>query len=456
MEEKRERFGAGAYKSWFLPAPADGVQPTVGDVMPYYEDGVFYIYYLKDGGDSFNHSIFLAITRDFASYEERRGPILEAGREGRDFWMGTGSVVRIGSRYILFYTGHNSSPAYECDEVILVAEGDSPTSAFRKLEGWMIKPPAFLNQRLDFRDPQAVYDPVADTVTLTVTASHEHTAKVLKFTVSGDLQRVVCDGFIFVNDKTKCPDFWNLECTDTFRMGNTYYLTYSAQNDTLWYAMSDAPYGPYGDPVRLDGKLFYSARHVENGSGVWMVGWARRSADAWGGNLAAQELRRREDGTLYLAPVDAVRDRFRVRRELASEGDAVTLRGGRTPVRAPAFACLGSFMLTGRFRFEGGGPFGLEFDPGKGEGRRVLIDPRAGKLRLVSPRGGSPIAESPAELKAGEEYGFTYLQEGDLGFFYIDGVAALTVRVPGTSGTPIRLFVRDNAVEFSELREFTE
>ena len=39
--------GAYEYTSFFLPE-ADGVsQPYVGDTMPYYEDGTYYIYYLK-------------------------------------------------------------------------------------------------------------------------------------------------------------------------------------------------------------------------------------------------------------------------------------------------------------------------------------------------------------------------------------------------------------------------
>ena len=35
----------------------------------YYEDGIYYIYYLKDGGDSYNHSIYLATTEDFVTYK---------------------------------------------------------------------------------------------------------------------------------------------------------------------------------------------------------------------------------------------------------------------------------------------------------------------------------------------------------------------------------------------------
>ena len=130
-------------------------------------------------------------------------------------------------------------------------------------------------------------------ISLTITASQNNTARIVKYSVSADLQNVTYDGIIFTNPVGK---FWNLECTDTFRMGDKWYVTYSAQDDTLWYASSENRYGPYGEPKRLEGKLFYAAKHVEDENNSYMVGWARRSESAsstqdvaaWAGNLAFQ------------------------------------------------------------------------------------------------------------------------------------------------------------------------
>ena len=88
------------YKLFFLPGMDGTSQPYVGDTMPYYEDGVYYIYYLKDAGDSYNHSIYLATTTDFVHYEEQDTPVLEASRSGgQDSWIGTGSVVKVDGKY---------------------------------------------------------------------------------------------------------------------------------------------------------------------------------------------------------------------------------------------------------------------------------------------------------------------------------------------------------------------
>ena len=105
---------AYGYRAFFLPA-VDGIkQPYVGDTMPYYEDGTYYIYYLKEGGDSYNHSIYLATTKDFVTYTEYDDPIVESSRSGgQDGWAGTGSVVKVKDEYLFFYTGHASAETYE-------------------------------------------------------------------------------------------------------------------------------------------------------------------------------------------------------------------------------------------------------------------------------------------------------------------------------------------------------
>ena len=43
-----------------------------------------------------------------------------------------------------------------------------------------------------------------------------------------------------------------------------------------------------------------------------------------------------------------------------------------------------------------------------------------------------------------------------MGVFYIDGEAALTVRIYGASGKPIKLFAENNTVTFTSLRQYTK
>ena len=448
------------YRAYFRPALDGGEQPYVGDTMPFYEDGVYYIYYLKDKGDSRNHSLYLATTTDFVRYIEYDEAILESTPGAQDDWIGTGSVVKVGEKYYLFYTGHTDGPM-EFKEKILVAEGDSPL-AFTKLPDWELIPPEDLGQKRDFRDPQAYYDPESGNITLTVTAAQDGVARILKFTLSADLKASTYDGIIF-SDPTE--SFWNLECSDTFRLGDTWYLTYSGQDDTLWFTSSDTPYGPYGEAKRLDGKLFYAAKHVEDGENSYMVGWARRSevmfstmgVTDWAGNLAVQKIIQKENGDLALAPVDSVAEGFTARRLLAVKKPEVLVKAKDSYVYMDTFTCYESFLIQGEFCYEKEGIFGLsfDFDGDPGLNKFIAVDPAEHKLQLWFNEGDTLITETAAELQPGEIYSFTYIQEGSVGIFYIDGVAALTVRLYGASGKPIQLFAKENSVQFMSLEQYT-
>lgn len=453
LETAESQESGYEYRLNFLPAAIGSEQPYVGDTMPYYEDGVFYLYYLKDGGDSYNHSIFLTTTTDFLTFTEHDGPIIESTRGGgQDDWAGTGSIVKVGGKYWFFYTGHTHDPSYEYMEKIMLAVGDD-LCHFKKVEGWEMVPPVELGQKRDFRDPQACYDPETNKIYMTVTASKDGVAHILKYTMDPDLTGIQYKG-ILLTDPTKT--FWNLECSDCFQIGDTWYVTYSGQNGSLWYAMSDSRFGEYTEPVRLEGRLFYAARHVSDGRNHYMVGWARRSESpstihafsAWGGNMACQQLVQKSDKTLALAPIASVCDAMNQRRALLICGTTVALDVNSS---CEVFTAYERFRLTGEFRFTGDGSFGLDFENEK----RISVFPEAGYIRLCIDGASADTAELAIHLEKNRDYPFTYVQEGSIGVFYIDGLAALTVRLYGTTGKPIRLFAENNRVVFSCLREYT-
>ena len=449
-----------SYGIFFLPVVEGEEQPYLGDPMPYYEDGVFYIYYLKDGGDSFNHSVYLVTTRDFVSWTEQDEPVLvSSGEDLQDNWIGTGTVIRVDGIYYFIYTGHNSTGSREYNETILLARGSSPFS-FEKVSGWEIRPPDSLKQKADFRDPNAVYDPDTGTITLTITASQDGAARILKYTLDRNLENPVYDGIIFTDPTRR---FWNLECSDTFRMGNTWYLTYSAQDDTLWYARADSSYGPYRDATRLDGKLFYAAKHVEDGQNFYMAGWARRShsagsldeISAWAGNLVVQKLKQSVDGSLALVPVDSICSAFRSEGKLSAE--QVTLSAGSGYRFHELFTAAERFLLKGEFCFTGEGTFGLafDFDGSPEQYKLITLDPMEGCVRLAFRNGATVITESSVFLSPAVTHTFTLLQEGSAGVFYVDDQASLTVRLYGITGRPVRLFAENCEVTFRSLKLYT-
>ena len=134
-----------------------------------------------------------------------------------------------------------------------------------------------------------------------------------------------------------------------------------------------------------------------------------------------------------------------------------TVESGSRYSYTEAFTAYERFVITGSFTCTGSGSFGLAFDYNNRQDKYKLIsiDPDADKLVLSFNEGSTDITETAVTLDPGTTYRFTYLQEGSVGVFYIDGLAALTVRLYGVSGKTIRLFAESNSVTFSELTEYT-
>lgn len=450
------------YKNFFLPEKKGISQPFVGDCMPYYEDGVYYIYYLKEGGDSFRHSIFLATTTDFLTYEEQEEPVLVSSDDSaaQDAWIGTGSVVKIDDTYYLFYTGHADDGQHEFNETVMLATSDN-LRTFEKVADWEMIPDESLGQKRDFRDPQAYYDEESGNLIFTITAAQDGVARILKYTVSKDLSEITYDGIIFTDPIGKV---YNLECSDTFKIGDYYYLTYSAQDDTLWYARSTEPYGPYEEPVRMDNPLYYAAKHVDDGENYYMAGWARRSQsetstssiNEWAGNLVVQEIHQKEDGSLVLAPVKAVEDQYQIESPVTVENGAVILEAGEERVNQEIGSNSDSYMVKGSFTYTGQGSFGLAFDFKDGEenDKLIALDTKAQMMYLQFKGGKRRITELDMDLAEGETYNFTYIQENSVGVFYIDDHKAFTVRLYRVENKPLRVFAQNCSVTFENLQIF--
>ena len=190
-----------------------------------------------------------------------------------------------------------------------------------------------------------------------------------------------------------------------------------------------------------------------------MVGWARRSesvsstqdVNGWAGNLAVQQLLQNPDGSLYLAPVSGVIAQHTARRQLLVDSMETEIAAGSAYNYADLFTAYESYVLTGTLKFEKTGSFGLAFDyNGRQEKyKTIVLDPAKGTLSLQFNEGSTLITETAVQLEAGKD------QEGSVGVFYLDGLAALTVRLYGVSGKPVKLFAENNTVTFSALKQYT-
>lgn len=88
--------------------PEDGV---AADFIPFYYDGEFRLFYLKDYRDVQNHGEgtpwFQITTRDFVQFWELGEMIPRGNAAQQDLYVYTGSILQAQGQFHIFYTGHN-------------------------------------------------------------------------------------------------------------------------------------------------------------------------------------------------------------------------------------------------------------------------------------------------------------------------------------------------------------
>ncbi len=437
------------YRLFWKPSETDGY---VGDPMPYYENGVYSIFYLKDEGGSLRHSVYRVDTTDFIHYTDK-GEVLRSGFiTQQDYWIGTGSVVKAENDYYFFYTGHN--PNLEIWEKVMVAKSEGNMENFVKVAGFEISPPAEYSQ-VDFRDPQVYYDAERKVFDMTVETNAKGAPLIVKYTVSLDLQTVTHEGVIFTDTEN---GFWNLECADITEQNGKYFLTYSGQpEDTVWYAVSDEKFSGYGKPQRLEGKHFYAPKVVEGDKGTFLVGWVYRRAGFsddsdlyWGGHLVAHKMQFNEDDSVTLLPVDGLDAYFGYENELLC-APSVRFSGKQRNKLANGAE---SYMITGSFVFEGSERFGFVLGYDDEYNRYLSYDPEKQTFAFSLRSNTVSECEIKTELEAGKKYDFVYIQEGSVGVFYILNECALSFRIHGINNKQIGIFSDGSTVSFENLSQY--
>ena len=295
--------------SCLYPAPEGGY---VGDTMPYVtEDGTLELYYLYDtdhNGQGY-HPIYRFSTDDLVGYEDD-GMMLEFGlMSDPDPALGTGSVMRDREGlYHLFYTGHNDTGnggmGKEC---VMHATSTDRLNWEKHPEDTFFSPDGY--SRDDFRDPEVFWMEEDGCYWLLIAAREDTLGGVVAKYTSPDLKNWIFEGPFYAPQAQ-----YMLECPDLFRIGDTWYLTYSWDCVT-YYAIGESMNGPFTAPEDniLDGQglmagngfVFYAAKTAQWNGETYLCGWLGRaglSADSgiyrWAGNVLNHQLVQQEDSTL--------------------------------------------------------------------------------------------------------------------------------------------------------------
>lgn len=305
----------------------------IGDVMPYFDStgSNFKVFYLKNiWNDATNqrHPWYGFQSTDFSSYTEMTGgELLSCSANGcdQDFSIGTGSVIKKGSTYYEFYSGHNPNYPSSCvthAEGVMLATSSGLNQSFTKNTAFTtIYAPTGqgFDETNNFRDPYVFYDSGTSKYYMLVAARMNENGTwrgVIVDYTSTDLLNWTYQGVIYDGGAI---NYFMMETPQEVKIGSTYYLIFSDTNTKhYYYRKSSTLNGPWGYPVgydRFEGNAMYAAKIASDNAGNnYIFGWTntlQNSVDTgawqWGGNLVAHKLTQNANGDLSVSMPTAVR-----------------------------------------------------------------------------------------------------------------------------------------------------
>ena len=298
-----------------------------GDFIPFYKDGLYYLFYLKDYRDQPNHGEgtpwFLVTTSDFVHFQDRGEAIPRGTVDEQDLFIFTGCVLEAKGKYHIFYTGHNPhfGALNRPIQNVMRAVSDDLLHWTKAPEGTLFTPPEGFEPN-DWRDPFVFWNADAGEYWMLL-AARRKTGQHRRRGVTALLASKDLDDWEVREDFFAPALYHTHECPDLFQMGDWHYLVFSEYSDeiTTRYRMSRSLSGPWLTPADdcFDGIAYYAAKSASDGEKRYLFGWNPTRSESkdtgvfeWGGNLVAHEIFQREDGTLGVRVPAPVRDAFSV------------------------------------------------------------------------------------------------------------------------------------------------
>lgn len=466
-------------------------QAWVGDVIPYYEDGEFKLFYLhgwrENHREGLDHGWHLLGTTDFVRYDEHGA----CGIEG-----GTGHVLKVDGTYHMFYCVFPEGRQLVCHAV------STDLKHWEKLPEETFGPDGEIYEMADWRDPFVFWNEEEGCYWMLVAAL-----------AAGTTARKGCVGLLTSADLKHWeyqPPLYAPklhvgahECPELFSIGEWWYLVYSSYTGRFgtFYRMSRSPRGPWFSPREeaFDGRAYYAAKSASDGTKRYLFGWNPTKRDDlfgwnppqaagqdydtwdWGGNLVVHEIFQRPDGTLGTRVPESIDAAFSVPVPASFSGLAGewTETGGSdaggptlTCVEPYAFAaCATLGELPGVCRISAD----LSFSPGtQGAGFMlrtqgsldaayyVTLEPQRGRVTFRGPimqseEGGKTFPyevelERPFDYEPGEAVGIRILIDGTICEIYVGGRVAMSARMYDIEQGRLGLFVNQGEAAFGNVQ----
>lgn len=279
----------------------------VGDCIPFYHDGTYYLYWLLDSAHHHalnglgGHQWALSTSKDLKHWTNY--PIVLGIDEDWEKSICTGSVVYANHKFYAFYATRLLNDGKVNEQLSYAISDDGIHFTKQKPNPFYTSAPGY--SKRNFRDPKVSVD--ANGVFHLFVSSNEDSAFLPRFDgglvhlTSKDLKAWTVEKPVLTGQPS------TPECPDYFLWNGWYYLVYS-DNSNTFYVKSKSPYGPWQEPS-------YQALNEDwaNVVKTAQFGANRRIAAAWipnrlddkdnnhevfGGNTVFREVIQLKDGTL--------------------------------------------------------------------------------------------------------------------------------------------------------------
>lgn len=304
----------------------------VGDVIPYYENGRYYAYYLHDprsgkaGIYAEDTTWYLAETEDGLNFCSR-GCILPTGDQTTPYLNNyTGSVIKhTDGRYYAFFTAFNDlNDEYRVNgksvQSVMMASGDSPDRMEIRKDFRMLSDDR-IYEVYDWRDPFVFYNEEEKCYWMLLCTRRKgsgyHRGGCIGLCKSKDLL-----SWEYAEPFYEPGMYITMECPEVFRMKGRWYLVFSTFSDRFLthYRYSDSLSGPWMIPYEdsLDCRSDYAIKTAGTEDERIAFGWISTKLGQcdegpweWGGTMICHRLTADEQtGLLRLSALDAVDNHF--------------------------------------------------------------------------------------------------------------------------------------------------
>jgi beta-fructofuranosidase len=453
----------------------------VGDLMPYYANGKFHLFFLHDAqtkpaGKGFHaiHKFESANLLDF-SYS---GEMIPYGATTQpDFAIGTGSTIKVGDTYYLYYTGHNGISEFLLSnprESVLYATSKDLKTWTKNTTFKLTAPPAYYN--FDYRDPHVFFNSEKNEYWMLISTQTVHSRKAVVLCYTS--QNPASDNWTLkgpLYTTTEEERYLMMECADVFKMGNYWYLFFSenwSTNKGTHYRIAASSEGPWRTPTHdmLDGEFFYAAKTETDGDKRYLFGWtARRLPEndtgnkEWAGNMVTHELTQAADGTLGVKVPGTVGAMFKKNLpfQVQKSAGAVTASAAAYQLNGSGAEAFYTFTpVNGSRRIQTTlktdnttGTTGFIFNANNypEQAYKIAFEPQRGRVAAYNITGRNPseVTRVPFEFKSNTEYAIDIVLDGTVCMVYINGKAALSNRIYGMPGRQWGIFANGTQATYS-------